>query len=104
MATNETTMSDLHWREIAELLGAHVSSMSETEIRLSVMHNGRRRTLILTDNGGELNISELVPVGDSVPYTTSDTTIGSLTMANRLLCRLDGEDIPFGREPYAVTE
>ena len=81
--------TEMKWTEIAECMGGRVTpglDKCERIIRID------GRSLILTDNGGELNVHEIVPVLD---FSVPTVWCGPATIANRLLQALDGERINY---------
>jgi hypothetical protein len=93
------------WREIADLLGAHLGDCSKSEACMYLpprcvdgVWKGSRN-LIVSDNGGEVNVSEILPaLPDSIPLPAAYAE-PSMAMAHRLICALDGHktDYDFGR-------
>jgi hypothetical protein len=94
MQTN-TSRHGIRWNEVAEALGGNLVTSNRDEAQVYVHRNGSGRRLILTDNGGEVNVSEIVSATPSVPYVSGANRVGPMTLAHRILTVLDGEAIDF---------
>lgn len=93
------------WASITSAMGASSYRLDRERkvVYVSLMRNDRWMDLILSDNGGELNISEVVayiPPGktnpESVPFVSNKFSVGPLTLASRILFQLDGETPDYG--------
>jgi hypothetical protein len=99
----ETSRNGIGWKEIAEAMGAHLLRTNAIEAEIYLRRGGRGHHLILTDNGGELNVSEIALVTPSVPYRRGAARVGPITLANRVLTALDGEPIDYALD-FACSE
>jgi hypothetical protein len=91
--------ADFDWAAVvAGLVGrlpgsATLLARRDCEVEVLVPGVGR---LLLTDNGGEVNVSAIVDLlGFSVPYTDTRKDVGELTLASRLNQAILGEPINY---------
>lgn len=98
------TFRQFNWDEVAKLMGGHLARMDltrgEAQIYLPPGCCGSEgsRTIIVSDNGGEVSISEVVPLLDySVPYEGSRKPgqVDDLALACRLSIALRGDAIDY---------
>ena len=98
-----TNMTGAYWRAVAEMMGATVVRHDEHGVRLLIPGRGVYEVI---DNGGEVNLARVETTGveGSIPATYHEHVIGPVTMANRILYRIDGEPIPYGHEVTDPSE
>jgi len=97
--------SEFNWRDVADLLGGHLSRVTprDAEVYLppGACGSATSRVLLFSDNGGELNVSEVVPVLDwSVPYCGNRGRVDDIALACRLHSALTGEPIDYTSPTY----
>jgi len=86
--------ADFNWREIAQLMGGKLLRSDAKEIHVWVPKLNDK--IIITDNGGEVNISVEKPlIPHSVPYTSSGFTVREETLAYRLWNSITGKPIDY---------
>lgn len=93
------------WADVARMLGGHIIRAHESSVLVSVPRKfnvAACRTILITDNCGEVNISELVPVlkpDRSVVLPQQGFSFPHEAVAHRLCCALYGfkTDYDFGR-------
>jgi hypothetical protein len=96
MQTVSVSRNGIRWGEVAAAMGANLVESDRNEAQVYLHRGERGRRFILTDNGGELNVSEIVAAApSSVPYRRDAGMVGPVTLANRLLCAIDGEAIDY---------
>lgn len=100
--TYPSKFKDIDWKKVAETLNAHLIKVSDKEVELFTSFDsyGRgHKHLIISDNGGEINISEIVPVLDfSIPYTRRGYGVGPMTLATRIHSALRNEPIDYDED------
>jgi hypothetical protein len=96
----------IDWKNVAQLLGARVSKLRPSSVYL-VMPSRQGdvtsplMTLLISDNAGEVNVSEVKPqMWASVPLPGDDFREPHEAMAHRLHCAIYGHDTDyeFGRK------
>lgn len=104
---SDKAFNDYDWDVIAEAMGGKIRSRGDrfVEIYLPPLPRGARSEyshamdLIISENGGEVNVSKIVPaLADSVPYWSNahpGGAVGDLTLASRLSQALAGEQIDY---------
>jgi hypothetical protein len=79
-------------------MGGKLISVDKGKGVASVFLNRKNKLFTFTDNGGEINVSKDVVVGESVPYwdnTKAKGAVGPATLAYRLSAEIDGEKIDY---------
>ncbi|MFA4971341.1 MAG: hypothetical protein WC683_01925 [bacterium] len=92
-------MIEYDWATVARAMGARLVGVSKA--RKSVVVSYGSKSYELTDNGGEINISVVAPVGDSVPFWSNahpGGSVGPLTLAYRLMAEIDGRSIDYDKD------
>lgn len=73
--------SGMDMEHVAKLMGAHARKMSPNEYRIL----WKNKVYLLTDNGGEINVSKIEPTeGSSVPFVESGGKVKPEELAERL--------------------
>lgn len=101
---SERRLRGYNWREIARVLGGSLVTSGEDEVRLYLppteANGWRGETLLVSENGGEVNVSVIVPrLTESVPYHDVRARRGHVSewdLAVRLSAALRG--LPFDPE------
>jgi len=95
-------MLDLDWAEIVKLLGGSAFKKRPDGTIYFYKHGWGDGALIVSDNGGEVNVSQIVSLTPgSVPYwdnTKPGGMVGELTMAYRLSQAVGGRTIDYKRD------
>lgn len=103
---SEKNFNDYDWDAIATAMGGKVRSRGDRFVEIYVPPLPRGGTkysdsldLIISDNGGEVNVSKIVPaLEESVPYWSNahpGGAVGDLTLASRLNQALAGQRIDY---------
>lgn len=92
----------INWTVVALGLGATLLRVDgkrrEVHMYRPSTNDGSRpgMQLIISDNGGEVNVSKIVPAFDhSVARTRDGANVGPLTLASHLAQALDGEPVDY---------
>ena len=88
---------DYNWREVAKFIPrAKLVEKLRDEVMIFVPVGNSR--YIISENGGELNISKVVPIGESVPYWSNahpGGAVGPETLAYRIDAAIKGNRIDY---------
>lgn len=97
--TARKDFNSFNWREIARLLGATLKRHDKAAKQVHLyMFGAGTGDIIISDNGGEVNISEIRPlVSQSVPYTSNLFDVGEMTLADRIFKTIKGHKIDWKR-------
>jgi hypothetical protein len=103
--TSEKTFNDYDWDAIADAIGTKVLARQSDNVEIRARRGQRGPggvevlSIIIAENGGELNIFAVVPlVSESVPYWSNahpGGAVGDMTLASRLNQALAGEPIDY---------
>lgn len=91
-------MLDYDWHKIIDAIGGKVRNIDRQAGTVTAWLNKHGATFVFSENAGELNISKLVRVGDSVPYwdnTKTGGAVGDITLAYRVRAEIDGDKIDY---------
>jgi hypothetical protein len=96
--SHRKSFADYDWKLIADAIGAQLVKLDERTAHMVIQNDrtsGKRREVEVSENGGEVNVCEVVRLPlESVPYWSNahpGGNVGPYTLASRIAFELEGE-------------